>query len=97
MAPHRTFEDNRPINPLLAERLTPQTQGAWTALCEHSVFTQGAIWSIDTFNQWGVEFGRVLAQRMLSELASADEPPLKQDRSTNTHIRHYRRLQRGPS
>jgi glucose-6-phosphate isomerase len=92
LAPHRVFEGNRPSNTLLAERLTPQTLGALIALYEHSVFTQGAVWNIDSFDQWGVELGKVLAQRTLSELASVDEPPLAHDSSTNTLIRRYRRL-----
>jgi glucose-6-phosphate isomerase len=92
LAPHRVFEGNRPSNTLLAECLTPQTLGALIALYEHSVFTQGAVWNIDSFDQWGVELGKVLAQRTLSELASVDEPPLAHDSSTNTLIRRYRRL-----
>jgi glucose-6-phosphate isomerase len=94
LVPHRVFEGNRPTNTLLAERLTPETLGALIALYEHSVFTQGAIWNIDSFDQWGVELGKALAQRTMSELASADEPPLKHDSSTNTLIRRYRRLKR---
>jgi len=91
---HRVFEGNRPTNTVLAVRLTPETLGALIALYEHSVFTQGAIWNIDSFDQWGVELGKALAQRTMSELASADEPPLKHDSSTNTLIRRYRRLKR---
>jgi glucose-6-phosphate isomerase len=94
LVPHRVFEGNRPTNTLLAERLTPQTLGTLIALYEHSVFVQGAIWNIDSFDQWGVELGKVLAQRTLSELASVDEPPLKHDSSTNMLIRRYRRLRR---
>ena len=94
LVPHRVFEGNRPTNTVLAERLTPETLGALIALYEHSVFTQGAIWNIDSFDQWGVELGKALAQRTMSELASADEPPLKHDSSTNTLIRRYRRLKR---
>ena len=97
LVPHRVFEGNRPTNTLLAERLTPYTLGALVALYEHSVFTQGAIWHIDSFDQWGVELGKVLAQRTLFEMASVDEPPLAHDSSTNTLIRRYRRLRRGPS
>jgi glucose-6-phosphate isomerase len=97
LLPHRVFEGNRPTNTLLAERLTPYTLGALVALYEHSVFTQGTIWHIDSFDQWGVELGKVLAQRTLPELASVDEPPLAHDSSTNTLIRRYRRLRRGPS
>jgi glucose-6-phosphate isomerase len=94
LVPHRVFEGNRPTNTVLAERLTPETLGALIALYEHSVFTQGAIWNIDSFDQWGVELGKALAQRTMSELASADEPPLKHDSSTNTLIRRYRRFKR---
>jgi glucose-6-phosphate isomerase len=97
LVPHRVFEGNRPTNTLLAERLTPGTLGALIALYEHSVFTQGAIWNIDSFDQWGVELGKVLAQRTMSELASVDEPSLAHDSSTNTLIRRYRQLRRGPS
>lgn len=97
LAPHRSFEGNRPTNTLLAERLTPQTLGALVALYEHSVFTQGAIWNIDSFDQWGVELGKVLAQRIVPELESASEPQLEHDSSTNALIRRYRRLRRGPS
>ena len=94
LAPHRVFEGNRPTNTLLAERLTPQTLGALVALYEHSVFTQGAIWNIDSFDQWGVELGKVLAQRIVPEFESASEPQLEHDSSTNALIRRYRRLQR---
>jgi glucose-6-phosphate isomerase len=97
LVPHRVFEGNRPTNTLLAERLTPETLGALIALYEHSVFTQGAIWNVDSFDQWGVELGKVLAQRTMSELASADEPPLAHDSSTNTLIRRYRQRRRGQS
>ena len=90
--PHRVFEGNRPSNTLLAERLTPETLGALVALYEHSVFTQGTIWNIDSFDQWGVELGKVLAQRTLSDLQSPDEPALEHDSSTNALIRRYRRL-----
>ncbi len=85
--PHRVFEGNRPTTTILAERLTPATLGA---LYEHSVFTQGAIWNIDSFDQWGVELGKVLAQQIVPEVESADEPTLAHDTSTNTLIRHYR-------
>jgi glucose-6-phosphate isomerase len=95
LVPHRVFEGNRPTNTLLAERLTPRTLGSLVALYEHSVFTQGVIWNIDSFDQWGVELGKVLAQRTMSELASADEPSLEHDSSTNALIRRYRRLRRG--
>jgi glucose-6-phosphate isomerase len=97
LAPHRSFEGNRPTNTLLAERLTPQTLGALVALYEHSVFTQGAIWNIDSFDQWGVELGKVLAQRIVPEFESASEPQLEHDSSTNALIRHYRRLKHGRS
>jgi glucose-6-phosphate isomerase len=97
LAPHRVFEGNRPTNTLLAERLTPQTLGALVALYEHSVFTQGAIWNIDSFDQWGVELGKVLAQRIVPEFESASEPQLEHDSSTNALIRRYRRLQNGRS
>ena len=97
LAPHRSFEGNRPTNTILAERLTPQTLGALVALYEHSVFTQGAIWNIDSFDQWGVELGKVLAQRIVPELESASEPQLEHDSSTNALIRRYRRLRRGQS
>ena len=76
LVPHRTFEGNRPTNTILADRLTPETLGKLVALYEHSVFTQGAIWDIDSFDQWGVELGKVLAQRIIPELESAGEPPL---------------------
>jgi glucose-6-phosphate isomerase len=93
LAPHRTFEGNRPTNTILADRLTPQTLGRLIALYEHSVFTQGAIWNIDSFDQWGVELGKVLANRIVPQLESADEPRLAHDSSTNALIRRYRRLQ----
>ena len=93
LVPHRTFEGNRPTNTILAERLTPETLGRLIALYEHSVFTQGAIWNIDSFDQWGVELGKVLANRIVPELESADEPRLAHDSSTNALIRRYRRLQ----
>ncbi|MEO7150988.1 MAG: glucose-6-phosphate isomerase [Burkholderiaceae bacterium] len=92
LIPHRVFEGNRPTNTLLAERLTPATLGALIALYEHSVFTQGVIWNIDSFDQWGVELGKVLAQRTVSELESGGEPQLAHDSSTNALIRRYRRL-----
>jgi glucose-6-phosphate isomerase len=92
LVPHRTFEGNRPSNTLLAERLTPQVLGALVALYEHSVFVQGAIWNIDSFDQWGVELGKALAERTAEEIASADEPPLAHDSSTNALIRRYRAL-----
>jgi glucose-6-phosphate isomerase len=92
LAPHRTFEGNRPTNTILAERLTPETLGRLIALYEHSVFTQGTIWNIDSFDQWGVELGKVLASRIVPELESANEPRLAHDSSTNALIGRYRRL-----
>jgi glucose-6-phosphate isomerase len=97
LAPHRVFEGNRPSNTILAERLTPETLGLLVALYEHSVFTQGTIWNIDSFDQWGVELGKVLAERTIPELESADEPQLEHDSSTNALIRRYRRLRHGRS
>ncbi|MFZ3210824.1 MAG: glucose-6-phosphate isomerase [Terriglobales bacterium] len=91
LVPHRVFEGNRPSNTILAERLTPETLGKLVALYEHSVFTQGAIWNIDSFDQWGVELGKVLAQRIIPELESPAEPPLAHDSSTNNLIRYYRK------
>jgi glucose-6-phosphate isomerase len=90
--PHRTFEGNRPTNTILAERLTPETLGKLIALYEHKVFVQGTIWHIDSFDQWGVELGKVLANRIIPELERTDEPELTHDSSTNTLIRRYRRL-----
>ena len=87
---HHVFEGNRPSNTLLAERLTPFTLGSLVALYEHSVFTQGVIWNINSFDQWGVELGKVLAQRTAAELTTENEPTLSHDSSTNTLIRHYR-------
>ncbi|WNM62926.1 glucose-6-phosphate isomerase [Candidatus Nitrospira neomarina] len=96
LVPHRVFDGNRPTNTILAERLTPETLGALIALYEHSVFTQGTIWDIDSFDQWGVELGKVLAKRTLAELESPDEPQLKHDSSTNALIRRYRRFKNSP-
>jgi glucose-6-phosphate isomerase len=90
LVPHRTFEGNRPSTTILAQRLTPETLGKLIALYEHSVFTQGAIWQIDSFDQWGVELGKALAARIVPELASADTASLKHDSSTNALIRYYR-------
>jgi glucose-6-phosphate isomerase len=90
LVPHRTFAGNHPTNTILADRLTPATLGALVALYEHSVFTQGAIWGVDSFDQWGVELGKVLAVRIIPELESEGEPDLKHDSSTNTLIRRYR-------
>ena len=90
-SPHKVFEGNRPSNTLLADRLTPHTIGALIALYEHSVFTQGVIWSIDSFDQWGVELGKVLATKILNELeAPADPPPPSHDTSTTNLINLYR-------
>ena len=91
LVPHRVFEGNRPSNTILAERLTPETLGKLVALYEHSVFTQGTIWSIDSFDQWGVELGKVLAQRIIPELESQEEPKLEHDSSTSSLIRRYRK------
>ncbi len=91
LAPHRVFEGNRPSNMILAERLTPEALGKLIALYEHSVFTQGSIWNIDPFDQWGVELGKVLAQRIIPELESKTEPKLEHDSSTNNLIRRYRK------
>jgi glucose-6-phosphate isomerase len=92
LVPHRVFEGNRPSNTILAEQLTPETLGKLVALYEHSVFTQGVLWDIDSFDQWGVELGKVLAQRIVPELENTTEPELKHDSSTNTLIQRYRKL-----
>jgi glucose-6-phosphate isomerase len=92
LVPHRVFEGNRPSNMILAQRLTPEALGKLLALYEHSVFTQGAIWNIDCFDQWGVELGKVLAQRIIGELESKGETNLTHDSSTNNLIRRYRKL-----
>jgi glucose-6-phosphate isomerase len=92
LVPHRVFEGNRPSNTILAERLTPETLGKLVALYEHSVFTQGVIWNLDSFDQWGVELGKVLAQHIIAELESKPEPTLGHDSSTNNLIRRYRKL-----
>ena len=92
LVPHRVFVGNRPSNTIFVERLTPGNLGKLVALYEHSVFTQGVIWNIDSFDQWGVELGKALAQRIIPELSSAHEPELAHDSSTNNLIRHYRRL-----
>ena len=91
LVPHRVFEGNRPSNMILAERLTPETLGKLVALYEHAVFTQGVIWNLDSFDQWGVELGKVLAQRIIPELESKAEPKLTHDSSTNQLIRYYRK------
>jgi glucose-6-phosphate isomerase len=95
LVPHRVFEGNRPSNTILAQRLSPETLGKLVALYEHAVFTQGVIWNIDSFDQWGVELGKVLAQRIIPELESPTEQPLEHDSSTNALIRRYRKLKRG--
>ena len=92
LVPHRVFEGNRPSNTILLERLTPEALGKLVALYEHAVFTQGVIWHIDSFDQWGVELGKVLAQRIIPELENKTEPQLKHDSSTNAVIRRYRKL-----
>jgi glucose-6-phosphate isomerase len=92
LVPHRTFEGNRPSNTILAERLTPETLGSLVALYEHSVFTQGTVWRVDSFDQWGVELGKVLAGTIAGELEAAAEPPLAHDSSTRALIRRYRKL-----
>jgi glucose-6-phosphate isomerase len=97
LVPHRVFEGNRPSTTILAEELTPGTLGKLVALYEHSVFTQGTIWNIDSFDQWGVELGKVLAQRIIPELESATEPELRHDSSTNALIRRYRRMKSAAS
>jgi glucose-6-phosphate isomerase len=91
LVPHRVFEGNRPSNVILADRLTPEVLGKLVALYEHNVFTQGVIWNIDSFDQWGVELGKVLAQRIIPELESEKAPRPKHDSSTNSLIRWYRR------
>ena len=97
LVPHRTFEGNRPSNTLLLDRLTPTALGKLVALYEHSVFTQGAIWHIDSFDQWGVELGKVLAQRIIPELESETEPKLGHDSSTNALISRYRKMRKTSS
>jgi len=92
LVPHRVFEGNRPSNTFLLEQLTPEALGKLVALYEHSVFTQGTVWQIDSFDQWGVELGKVLAQRIIPELESKTEPQLKHDSSTNAGIERYRQL-----
>jgi glucose-6-phosphate isomerase len=92
LVPHRVFEGNRPSNTILAESLTPAVLGKLVALYEHIVFTQGTIWAINSFDQWGVELGKALAQRIIPELASVDAPKLNHDSSTNTLIRLARKM-----
>ena len=89
--PHKTFEGNRPSTTILAESLTPETLGKLIALYEHSVFTQGTIWQIDSFDQWGVELGKALAEKIVPELSAA-ESPAAHDSSTNALIQHYRKF-----
>ena len=96
LAPHRAFEGNRPTNTILAEHLNPETLGRLVALYEHSVFTQGVIWDIDSFDQWGVELGKVLAKRIVPELEMNGDLPLAHDSSTNTLIRRYRQFKKHP-
>jgi glucose-6-phosphate isomerase len=92
LVPHRVFEGNRPSNVILADQLTPETLGKLVALYEHSVFTQGTIWNINSFDQWGVELGKALAQKIIPELEASSEPDLKHDSSTNNLIRRYRQM-----
>jgi glucose-6-phosphate isomerase len=94
LVPHRTFEGNRPSNMILLEQLTPEALGKLVALYEHCVFTQGAIWQIDSFDQWGVELGKVLAGRIIPELEAKADPPLTHDSSTNILIRRFRTSRR---
>jgi glucose-6-phosphate isomerase len=96
LVPHRVFEGNRPSNTILAERLTPEILGKLVALYEHAVFTQGVVWNIDSFDQWGVELGKVLAQRIIPELENVREPVLNHDNSTNSLIRRYRNWKAAP-
>jgi glucose-6-phosphate isomerase len=90
IVPHRVMEGNRPTNVILVGQLTPHSLGSLVALYEHIVFTQGVVWELDSFDQWGVELGKALAQRIIPELKSEDEPPLDHDSSTNALIRRYR-------
>jgi glucose-6-phosphate isomerase len=91
VVPHRVMEGNRPSNTIFADLLTPRVLGSLVALYEHSVFTQGTVWGIDSFDQWGVELGKVLAKRIIPQLESKDEPELDHDSSTNALIRRYRK------
>jgi glucose-6-phosphate isomerase len=95
IAPHRVMEGNRPSNVILAEILTPRLLGSLVALYEHAVFTAGTIWEIDSFDQWGVELGKVLAAAIIGELTASSEPELSHDSSTNTLIRRYRMMKEG--
>jgi glucose-6-phosphate isomerase len=90
LVPHRTFPGNRPTSTIVVDRLTPRSLGTLVALYEHKVFVQGAMWQINSFDQWGVELGKALAQRIAPELQTADEPDLTHDSSTNALIRRYR-------
>ena len=92
LVPHRVFEGNRPSNTILADRLTPETLGKLVALYEHSTYTQGVIWNINSFDQWGVELGKALAQAIIPELESPATPQLRHDSSTNQLIRRYRKM-----
>jgi len=92
IVPHRVMEGNRPTNVILAELLTPYALGSLVALYEHSVFTQGVVWEIDSFDQWGVELGKALAMRIIPELESDADPELHHDSSTNALIRRYRAM-----
>ncbi|MEI7534904.1 MAG: glucose-6-phosphate isomerase, partial [Verrucomicrobiae bacterium] len=92
LVPHKVFEGNRPSNTILADKLTPAVLGKLVALYEHIVFVQGAIWSVNPFDQWGVELGKALAQRIVPELENKILPPLKHDSSTNNLIRRYRKM-----
>ncbi|HSU53091.1 MAG TPA: glucose-6-phosphate isomerase, partial [Candidatus Dormibacteraeota bacterium] len=94
LVPHRVFEGNRPSNTLLAQRLTPRLLGQLVALYEHSVFTEGIIWNINSFDQWGVQLGKELAQKIVPELETKEEPRLKHDNSTNNLIRRYRKMKK---
>jgi glucose-6-phosphate isomerase len=91
LVPHRVFEGNRPSNTIFAQRLTPETLGKLVALYEHSVFTQGTIWDIDSFDQWGVELGKVLAKRIIPELSGTADPAANHDSSTANLIQRYRK------
>ncbi len=91
LVPHRVFEGNRPSNVILADELTPEVLGKLVALYEHSVFVQGTIWRVNSFDQWGVELGKALAQKIIPEIENADEPTLTHDSSTNNLIRRYRK------
>jgi glucose-6-phosphate isomerase len=92
LVPHRVFEGNRPSNTILADRLTPETLGKLVALYEHSVCTQGVIWHINSFDQWGVELGKALAQAIIPQLEDPTAPQLEHDSSTNNLIRRYRKM-----